>query len=118
MSDDSRLYAMEVRRLKGAGITNTAICKYLNISKDVLISEYSDILNRAAIDKNVLVANELFDQACAGNMAAIQFWLKNIGKWEKLQDEIDEIDTKQELITDINITIGTTKADFGLDEDE
>lgn len=110
-SEDIREYALEVRRLVGSGVLKQDIAKYLDISLDELNRDYSDILNRAAIDKTVEVANALYTLAVDGNLQACIFWLKNVGKWEELAEQKDDIQ-KNEVLTDINVSIGTKKEDF------
>lgn len=112
MSEDSRKYIFEVKRLAGSGVTNTDIAKYLQITKEELLIEYSDVIAKAVLDKTSLVASALYDLAVGGNLQAQVFWLKNIGKWEQYAEQKDETITKAEIITEIDIKIGTTKDDF------
>lgn len=113
MTEDTRKHVLEVKRLASSGILLNDIAKYLQISKDELLTDYSDILNTAAVDKTMLVASALFDLATVdGNLQAQIFWLKNIGKWEKLSEQEEETIQKTEILTDINIKVGVTKEDF------
>jgi len=117
-NDNSRKYALDVKRLAECGILTDDISRYLAISKEELLRDYSDIITKSYIDRTVEVANVVYKLAIQEeHFQAAVFWLKNIGKWEQFETQVQEIE-KSEILTDININIGTTKADFMRNEDK
>jgi len=115
MVEESRKYAHEVRQMVTTGILVNDIAKYLDIPKDELLLEYSDIINKGAVDYTVQVAKALYELAMGGNLQACIYWLKTVGKWEQLAEQVDEV-RPTDILTDINIKLGITKADFESNE--
>lgn len=91
----SKIHCHKVSELASFGVSANDIAKYLNIDKDSLIKDYSYELNRAAIDKTVEVANCLYQTAMAGSVSAMTFWLKNIGKWEEIVKQKEDVSEDQ-----------------------
>ncbi len=99
-----RRYAYDVKRLAEVGISTIDIAKYLNLSKEELSSEYSDILNTAAINKTVEVANHLYMMAMEGNVQSAIYWLKSIGKWDEISKVKEEM-SKEDSFDTITVEI-------------
>ncbi len=99
-----RKFAYDVRRLAEVGIQASDIAKYVGISKDELVLDYSDILNTAAVNKTVEVANHLYMMAMDGNVQSAIYWLKTLGKWEEIPKAKEEV-SKEESFEAIKIEI-------------
>lgn len=101
---DSRIHAWKVKDLSRHGIQPSDIAKYLDISKEQLINEYSDILNTAAIDATVEIAHKLYEMAIEGNVQSAIQWLKTIGRWDEI-GKLKEEPSKEESFDSININV-------------
>ena len=105
-----RKYAYDVKRLAEVGISSNDIAKYIGISKEELALDYSDILNTAAINKTVEVANHLYMMAMEGNVQSAIYWLKTIGKWEEIPKAKEEM-SKEDSFESIKVEIIPNKVD-------
>lgn len=103
----------DIKRLAQAGILSTDIAKYVQLPLDELKEKYEHLIVKAHVDRSVEIAHAIYQTAIEGNMTAATLWIKNIGKWEKFQDQPEDIQ-KSDILTDIEIKIGTTKEDFGV----
>ncbi len=102
--EEPREYARKVKALVRSGTQAVDICKYLGITSEQLFIDYSDIMHTALIDRNIEVAQKVYDIAMEGNLTACQFWLKNLGKWEEYSKTIPEI-RKDDVFEAIKIQI-------------
>jgi hypothetical protein len=110
MSDEE----ITVRRLAGNGVPVNDIAAYLDITKDELLSQYKHIINTAAINRTVAIAENLYDMAVAGNVPASIYWLKSIGKWDEIAKQKDLVEEMPifeainiNLITEVPTTVPT-----------
>lgn len=104
MEKDSRRFSFKVKELSSFGIQTVDIAKYLGISKEELVQDYSDILNTAATDRTVEVAHKLYELAMEGNVQSAIYWLKSIGKWDEIAKSKEEV-TKDDALEAIRIEI-------------
>ena len=79
-TDQNRL---QVKTLAAVGIRHEDIAAKLGISADTLTKYYRQELDDGRVDANALVAKSLFEQAKAGNTAAMIFWLKTRAGWRE-----------------------------------
>lgn len=100
-------HAATVESLTSFGVPQKDIAKYLGIGEPTLTKYYSDILNRAGIQKNLEVANTLYQKALTGDNQSMIFWLKTRAGWQEK--------TQVEITTNISITQALEQANARLD---
>lgn len=100
----------EVEKLAGQGLTEKEIALCIGCSQETLIkkkrqySEFSEAIKRGKAKSHAKIANALFENALAGNTAALIFYLKTRHKeqWNEKPQEVpdrfkqlseDEVDT-------------------------
>lgn len=79
-TDQNRL---QVKTLAAVGIRHEDIAAKLGISADTLTKYYRQELDDGRVDANAVVAKSLYEQAKAGNTAAMIFWLKTRAGWKE-----------------------------------
>lgn len=100
-------HAATVESLSSFGVPHKDIAKYLGIGEPTLTKYYSDILNRSSIQKNLEVANTLYQKALTGDNQSMIFWLKTRAGWQEK--------TQVEITTNISITQALEQANNRLD---
>lgn len=100
-------HAATVESLSSFGVPQKDIAKYLGIGEPTLTKYYSDILNRSSIQKNLEVANTLYQKALTGDNQSMIFWLKTRAGWQEK--------TQVEITTNISITQALEQANNRLD---
>lgn len=75
----------QVTLLAAVGARHEDIASKLGISADTLVRHYQAELDAGRIDANARVAQTLYQQALAGNTAAMIFWLKARAGWRETQ---------------------------------
>lgn len=73
-----------VRMLASVGVRHVDIAVKLGISEDTLTRHYRKELDDGRIDANAIISKTLFEQARAGNITAIIFWLKTRAGWREV----------------------------------
>lgn len=63
------------------GATQPQIGAYLGIDDKTLRLYYREELDKSKLDKRVILGNNLYSDALAGDKAAREFWLKCQGGW-------------------------------------
>ena len=89
-------HAATVESLTSFGVPQKDIAKYLGVGEQTLTKYYGDILNKAGIQKNLEVANTLYQKALTGGNQSMIFWLKTRAGWQEK--------TQVEITTNISIT--------------
>ena len=77
--EDRRL----VKTLSAVGVRYIDIADKLEIDHDTLTKHYKKELTEGRMEANAAVAQTLFQQAKAGNTAAMIFWLKTRAQWRE-----------------------------------
>ena len=77
--EDRRL----VKTLSAVGVRYVDIADKLQIDHDTLTKHYKQELTEGRMEANAAVAQTLFQQAKAGNTAAMIFWLKTRAGWRE-----------------------------------
>ena len=81
----------QVAALSSFGIPQVKIAKYLGISEPTLTKYYREELDTALIDKTVMVANALYNNAVENNNVTAQiFFLKTRAGWREVDREETE----------------------------
>ena len=101
-------HAATVESLTSFGVPNKDIAKYIGIAEQTLTKYYGDILNKAGVQKNLEVANTLYQKALTGDNQAMIFWLKTRAGWQEK--------TQIEVTTSISITQALEQAQRRLDD--
>lgn len=101
-------HAATVESLTSFGVPNKDIAKYIGIAEQTLTKYYGDILNKAGVQKNLEVANTLYQKALTGDNQAMIFWLKTRAGWQEK--------TQIEVTTNISITQALEQAQRRLDD--
>ena len=101
-------HAAMVESLTSFGVPNKDIAKYIGIAEQTLTKYYGDILNKAGVQKNLEVANTLYQKALTGDNQAMIFWLKTRAGWQEK--------TQIEVTTSISITQALEQAQRRLDD--
>ena len=70
----------KVKSLAAVGTRYEDIASLLEISDDTLVKYYKRELEEGRIQANAAIAQTLYNQAKAGNTAAMIFWLKSRAK--------------------------------------
>lgn len=78
------LTRMQVKTLAAVGVPYEDIALKLKISADTLVKYYKDELTLGRADANADIAKTLYQQAKAGNTAAMIFWLKTRARWKEV----------------------------------
>jgi transposase len=79
-TDQSRL---QVKTLAAVGIRYEDIASKLGISSDTLTRHYGQELDDGRVDANAQIGRSLYEQAKAGNITAMIFWLKTRAGWRE-----------------------------------
>jgi uncharacterized protein YjcR len=77
--EDRRL----VKTLSAVGVRYVDIADKLQIDHDTLTKHYKHELMEGRVEANAAIAQTLFQQAKAGNTAAMIFWLKTRAGWRE-----------------------------------
>lgn len=104
-----------VRALSSYGMPMDKIGKYLGVCSKTLRKHYTEILDRAKVDKIMQISDALYTVALAGNVPALIFYLKTQGSsmgWreegkEEQGDKPDIGTIKIEIVnkdTDVTVT--------------
>ena len=101
-------HAATVESLTSFGVPNKDIAKYIGVGEQTLTKYYGDILNKAGVQKNLEVANTLYQKALTGDNQAMIFWLKTRAGWQEK--------TQIEVTTSISITQALEQAQRRLDD--
>lgn len=101
-------HAATVESLTSFGVPNKDIAKYIGVAEQTLTKYYGDILNKAGVQKNLEVANTLYQKALTGDNQAMIFWLKTRAGWQEK--------TQIEVTTNISITQALEQAQRRLDD--
>lgn len=84
----------KVSALASFGIPQTKIAKYLDICEPTLTKYYREELDHALLDKVVMVANALYNNAVEMNNVTAQiFFLKTRAGWKELDKDTSEQQT-------------------------
>ena len=81
-TDQTRLQA---KTLAAVGIRHEDIAAKIGISADTLVKYYKQELDDGRVDANAQIGKSLYEQAKAGNTAAMIFWLKTRAGWKETQ---------------------------------
>ena len=81
-TDQTRLQA---KTLAAVGIKHEDIAAKIGISADTLVKYYKQELDDGRVDANAQIGKSLYEQAKAGNTAAMIFWLKTRAGWKETQ---------------------------------
>jgi len=81
-TDQTRLQA---KTLAAVGIKHEDIAAKIGISADTLVKYYKQELDDGRVDSNAQIGKSLYEQAKAGNTAAMIFWLKTRAGWKETQ---------------------------------
>ena len=73
----------KVKTLAAVGTRYEDIASLLDISDDTLVKYYKKELDEGRIQANAAIAQTLYNQAKAGNTAAMIFWLKSRARWKE-----------------------------------
>ena len=79
--EDRRL----VKTLSAVGVRYVDIADKLQIDHDTLTKHYKHELMEGRVEANAAIAQTLFQQAKAGNTAAMILWLKTRAGWKETQ---------------------------------
>jgi transposase len=74
---------VQVKTLAAVGIRHEDIAAKLGISADTLVKYYKQELDDGRVDSNAQIGKSLYEQAKAGNTAAMIFWLKTRAGWRE-----------------------------------
>jgi len=74
---------LQVKTLAAVGIRHEDIAAKLGITADTLTKYYRKELDDGRVDANAQIGKSLFEQARAGNTAAMIFWLKTRAGWKE-----------------------------------
>jgi transposase len=97
---------LQVKTLAAVGIRHEDIAAKLGISADTLTKYYRKELDDGRVDANAQVGKSLFEQAKAGNTAAMIFWLKTRAGWKEVQThEITGRDGEPIEFKEVKLTI-------------
>jgi len=72
-----------VKNLVAVGMPQEDIASKLDMSVDTLARHYRKELDEGIADANATIARTLFNQAKAGNVACMIFWLKTRAGWKE-----------------------------------
>jgi transposase len=81
-TDQTRLQA---KTLAAVGIRHEDIAAKIGICADTLVKYYKHELDDGRVDANAQIGKSLYEQAKAGNTAAMIFWLKTRAGWKETQ---------------------------------
>jgi transposase len=76
---------LQAKTLAAVGIRHEDIAAKLGITADTLTKYYRKELDDGRVDANAQIGKSLFEQARAGNTAAMIFWLKTRAGWKETQ---------------------------------
>jgi transposase len=74
---------LQAKTLAAVGIRHEDIAAKLGITADTLTKYYRKELDDGRVDANAQIGKSLFEQARAGNTAAMIFWLKTRAGWKE-----------------------------------
>ena len=76
---------LQAKTLAAVGIKHEDIAAKIGISADTLVKYYKQELDDGRVDSNAQIGKSLYEQAKAGNTAAMIFWLKTRAGWKETQ---------------------------------
>ena len=81
-----------------AGFNQAMIANYLDIDDKTLRRHYRDELDKAKMEKTIILSESLFRDAQNGNEQAREFWLKCQARWAYAKPDEDKKSVTEALL--------------------